>query len=52
MATTRRMRETILAVEEEPADDLVNLLEKISNQAPASHGAWCDSSISLRSLDD
>ena len=29
--TTRRMLETILAVEEEPADDMVNLLEKISN---------------------
>ncbi len=29
--TTRRMLETILAVEEEHADDMVNLLEKISN---------------------
>ena len=29
--TTRRMLETILAVEEEHADDLVNLLEKIGN---------------------
>jgi bacterioferritin len=29
--TTRRMMETILAVEEEHADDLVNLLEKIGN---------------------
>ena len=29
--TTRRMLETILAVEEEHADDMVNLLEKIGN---------------------
>jgi len=29
--TTRRLMETILAVEEEHADDLVNLLEKIGN---------------------
>ncbi len=29
--TTRRLMETILAVEEEHADDLVNLLEKINN---------------------